>query len=228
MVRLASREPGKPQPFSWHGILKANDFRDAYHQALDLADKTPEAQRTAARRIIEEYFCLQGIAATAVLNRNSLYFADKPIMANGVFKFLIPGTIKRELIDVPLFLLKTKSSHLEPLVEAKEFERAIASVEAVRLTLTPERVNGILSFISDAKQFYVDGDSAGAEKAIGTAVDHLNRAAAEGLRRFTAGAEKGRRGNEIVGTQRTLANLRKKLQAERRLPTTATSSCKPS
>jgi len=107
------------------------------------------------------------------------------------------------LIKVPLFLLKTKAAMVARL-ETKDFERAIASVEAVRLTLTPERVNGILSFILDSKQLYLKGDPAGAEKAVGTALSHLNRAAAEGLLRIKNGAEQGRKANEIVGTQRTM------------------------
>ena len=68
--------------------------------------------------------------------------------------------------------------------------------------------------LSDAKKFYANNDSAGAEKAIGTALDHLNRAAAEGLLSFKTEAEKGKRSNEIAGTRRTLANLRRKLQIE--------------
>jgi hypothetical protein len=215
MIQTAHTEPKKRLPFSELAILKRNRFRDAYHIALDLADKNPEAQQTAARRIVEEYFRLERIPSNAPLNRNSLYFADKPVKLNGVYKFLIPGTIKRELIKVPLLLLRTKAALVEPLVEAKEFERAIAAVEAVRLTLTPERVNGILAFILDSKQLYLKGDPAGAEKAVGTALGHLNRAAAEGLLRIKNGAEQGRKANEIVGTQRTIAGLRKKLEAER-------------
>jgi hypothetical protein len=78
----------------------------------------------------------------------------------------------------------------------------------------PERVNGIISFISDAKQFYARDNVPGAERAIGTAVDHLNRAATEGLRRIKSDAERGKRSNEISGTRRTLSNLRTKLLTE--------------
>src|SRR5689334_18653478 len=86
-------------------ILSGNRFRDAYHVALDLADKNPAAQQTAARGIIEEYFRLESISSIAPLDRNSLYFAEKPIRVNGVYKFLVPGTVNKELIKVPLFLL---------------------------------------------------------------------------------------------------------------------------
>jgi Skp family chaperone for outer membrane proteins len=55
---------------------------------------------------------------------------------------------------------------------------------------------------------------AGAEKAIGTALDHFNRAAIEGLRRIKSDAERGKRSNEVAGTRRKLSDLRKKLQSE--------------
>jgi hypothetical protein len=210
MIQIASTKPQKRQSFSELAILKKNRFRDAYHLALDLADKTPDAQQIAARSIIEEYFRLEQISPDAVLDRSALYFAAKPIKVNGVYKFLVPGTVKRELINVPLFLLRTKAALVEPLVEEKAFERATTAVEAVRLTLTPERVNGIISFIADAKQFYANKDTAGAERALGTALDHFNRATSEGLRRIKADAEKGKRSNEVAGSRRTLADLRKK------------------
>lgn len=195
-------------------ILKSDEFRQAYHQALDRADKTPEAQRAAARKIIEGYFSLEQIAPNTPFNSDSIYFTEQPVEVEGHYKFLVPGTIKRELVVGTLFLLTPKAASVERLVEAEEFGAAISAVEAVRLTLVPERVNGIVSFISDAKNFYAKNDTAGAEKAIGTALDHLNRAAAEGLRRIATDAEKGKRSNEIVGTRRTLADLRMKLQAE--------------
>ena len=195
-------------------ILKSNEFRQAYHEALNLADKTPEAQQATARKIVEGYFRLEEIARNTRLNSDSFYFTEKPIKVAGNFKFLVPGTIKRELIAGTLFLLTPKAASAERLVEAKEFDGAVSAVEAVRLTLVPERVNGIVSFISDAKKFYASNDTAGAERAIGTAQDHLNRAAAEGLRSIKTEAEKGKRSNEVAGTRRALADLRRKLQTE--------------
>lgn len=195
-------------------ILKSNEFRQAYHQALNRADKTPAAQQATARKVIEGYFRLQEVAPNAPLNSDSFYFTEEPIEVAGTYKFLVPGTIKRELIAGTLFLLTPKAASVERLVEAKEFDGAISAVEAVRLTLIPERVNGIVSFISDAKKFYANNDTAGAERAIGTALDHLNRAAAEGLRRIKTDAEKGKRSNEVAGTRRTIAELRNKLQKE--------------
>ncbi len=195
-------------------ILKSNEFRQAYHQALNLADKTPEAQQATARKVIEGYFSLEEIAPNTPLNSGSFYFTEKPIEVAGTYKFLVPGTINRELIAGTLFLLTPKAASVERFVEAKEFDGAVAAVEAVRLTLIPERVNGIVSFISDAKKFYAKNDTAGAERAIGTALDHLNRAADEGLRRIKTDAEKGKRSNEVAGTRRALADLRKKLQTE--------------
>jgi hypothetical protein len=195
-------------------ILKSNEFREAYHQALNLADKTPEAQQLTARKIIEAFFSLEEIKPNTPLNSDSFYFAEKPIEVAGKYKFLIPGTVKAELIAGTLFLLTPKAAPVERLVEAKEFDGAIAAVEAVRLTLIPERVNSIVSFIADAKKFHARNDSASAEKAIGTAIDHLNRAATEGLQRIKTEAEKGKRSNEVAGTRRTLADLRRKLQTE--------------
>jgi len=195
-------------------ILKSNEFREAYHQALNLADNTPEAQQATARKIIEGYFRLEEIAPNTPLNSDSFYFTEKPIEVAGNYKFLVPGTIKRELIAGTLSLLSPKAASVERSVEAREFDGAVSAVEAVRLTLVPERVNGIVAFISDAKKFYANNDTAGAEKAIGTALDHLNRAAAEGLGRIKTEAEKGKRSNEVAGTRRTLTNLRRKLQTE--------------
>ena len=133
---------------------------------------------------------------------------------DGTYKFLVPGTIKRECIAGRLFLLTSKAASVERLVEAKEFDSAISAVEAVRLTLMPDRVNGIISFLSDAKKFYAHHDTAGAERAIATSLDHLNRAATDGLGRIKTDAEKGKRANEVAGTRRTLTDLRKKLLAE--------------
>jgi hypothetical protein len=197
-----------------HSILKSDEFRQAYHGALNLADNTPVAQQSAARRIIEVYFRLEEIPAGVPLNAGFFYFTEKPIEVGGKYKFLVPGSIKRELIAGPVFLLTTKAAPMERLVEVKKFDDTIAAVEAVRLTLIPERVNGIVSFILDAKKFYANDDAAGAEKAIGTALDHLNRAAADGLRKIKSDAERGKRANEVAGTRRTLADLRKKLQTE--------------
>jgi hypothetical protein len=194
--------------------LKSNEFRQAYHQALNLADKTPEAQQVTARKVIERYFRLEEIAPNTPLNSDSFYFTSKPIEVAGNYKFLVPGTVHRELIDGPLYLLIPIAASVERSVDAKEFDGAISAVEAVRLTLVPERVNGIISFISDAKKFYLNNDVAGAEKAIGTALSHLDRAAADGMRRIKSDAEKGKRSNEVSGTRRALADLRKKLQSE--------------
>jgi hypothetical protein len=99
-------------------------------------------------------------------------------------------------------------------VKAKEFDSAVAAVEAVRLTLIPERVNGIISFLSDAKRFFEHEDMVGAERSIGTALDHFNRAAGDGLRRIQSEAERGKRGNELAGTRRALTDMRRKLQEE--------------
>ena len=194
--------------------LKSDEFRHAYHEALDRADQTPEAQRAAARKIIEGYFSLEEITPSTHFNSESIYFTEHPIEVEGHYKFLVPGTIKRELVAGTLFLLTPKAASVERLVDAKEFDAAMSAVVAVRITLMPERVNGIISFILDAKKFYANNDSACAEKAIGTALDHFNRAAAEGLRSIKSDAEKGKRSNEVTGTRRTLADLRRKLQTE--------------
>jgi hypothetical protein len=195
-------------------LLKSNEFRQAYHQALNRADKTPEAQQATARKVIEGYFRLEEIAPNAPLKVDSFYFTAEPFEVDGTYKFLVPGTINRASIAGTLFLLAPKAASVERLVAPKEFDHAISAVEAVRLTLIPERVNGIISFISDAKKFYANEDTAGAEKAIGTALDHLNRAAAEGLRRITSDAERGKRSNEVAGARRTLAVVRRELQTE--------------
>ena len=217
MVQLASFADLKTPPVvSGLATIRSGEFRQAYHQALNSADQAPAAQQTAARGIIERYFSLEETSPSAPLSAGALYFADGPIAVDGKYKFLVPGTIKRELIAGPLFLLRQKAAPVERLVGAKEFDSAIAVVEAVRLTLMPERVNGIISFISDAKQFYAGHNAPGAERAIGTALDHLNRAATEGLRRIKSDAERGKRSNEISGTRRTLFNLRTKLQTELR------------
>jgi hypothetical protein len=195
-------------------ILKSPEFRQAYHQALDRADRTPEAQHSAARKIIEDYFGLEEISATAPLSSGSYYFSELPIRVDGKYKFLVPGNISRERIAGRLFLLTSKVAPVARLVEAKEFDSAVSAVEAVRLTLMPERVNGIISFISDAKKFYVHNDTAGAERAIATSMDHLNRAANDGLGKIKSDAERGKRANEVAGTRRSLMVLRKKLQTE--------------
>ena len=148
-------------------ILKSNEFREAYHQALNLADKTPEAQQATARKIIEGYFRLEEIAPNTPLNSDSFYFTEKPIEVAGNYKFLVPGNLKRELIVGTLFLLTLKSASVDRLVEAKEFDGAVSAVEAVRLTLVPERVNGIVSFVSDAKKFYANNDSSAPRKQLG-------------------------------------------------------------
>ena len=195
-------------------VLRSNDFRQAYHQAVDQADITPAAQQTTARSIIEAYFGLEEIAPTAPLHSGSFYFTEKPVEVHGHTKFLVPGAINRDSIPGPLFLLTPKAPEVERLIEAKEFGGATSAVEAVRLTLIPERVNGIISFIADAKHFYANNDVAGAERAIATSLDHLNRAADDGLRRIESDGERGKRSNEVAGTRRILANLRRKLQDE--------------
>jgi hypothetical protein len=195
-------------------ILKSPEFRQAYHQALDRADKTPEAQHDAAQKVIEGYFGLKEIAPDAALDPASFYFTERPINVNGAHKSLVPGTIKRECITGRLFLLISKTAAVERLVGAKEFDQAMSAVEAVRLSLTPERVNGIMSFISDAKKFYAHHETASAEKAIATSLDHLNRAATDGLAKLKTEAEKGKRANEVAVTRRIVMELRKKLQTE--------------
>jgi hypothetical protein len=195
-------------------VLKSHDFRQAYHQAVDQADVTPAAQQTTVRSIIEAYFDLEEIAPTAPLHAGSVYFTEEPVEVHGHAKFLVPGDVHRDLIPGSLFLLTPKAPLVERLIEAKEFGGAISAVEAVRLTLIPERVNGIVSFIADAKQYYAHNDVVGAERAVGAALDHMNRAAADGLRRIESDAERGKRSNEVAGTRRKLANLRMKLQKE--------------
>ena len=206
MVQFTTRaKPNSAPADCVLSVLNSIEFRKNYHRALDTADKTPAAQQTTARKIVELYFGLERIASNTPLNSGSFYFAERPIEVEGAYKFLIPGAIKRESIAGPLFLLRQN---------AKEFDSAILAVVAVRLTLMPVRVNGIISFISYAKTFYLKNDVFSAERATGTALDHFNRAAAEGLRKIKGDAEKGKRSNEISGTVRTLANLRKKLQAQ--------------
>ena len=195
-------------------VLKSHEFRQAYHQALDQADIAPAAQQATARSILEAYFGLEEIAPTAPLHSDSVYFTEKPVEVHGHYKFLVPGTVNRDLVPGPLFLLTPKAPLVERLIEDKEFGGAISAVEAVRLTLIPERVNGIISFIADAKHFYADDDVASSERAIATALDHMNRAAADGLRRIESDAERGKRSNEVAGTRRKLAALRRRLQEE--------------
>jgi hypothetical protein len=215
VIQVASLAESKTSPaVPLLSTLLSSEFRRAYHHALDIADKIPRAQQAAARSILERYFGLEEIGPDAALNTGSFYFTERPIKVGGKYKFLLPGTVKNERIDGRLFLLRPKSGTLKRLIEAKEFDGAVSAVEAVRLTLMPERVNGIISFISDAKQFYGNRNAGGAEKAIGTALDHFNRAAIEGLRRIKSDAERGKRSNEAAGTRRTLADLRKKLQTE--------------
>jgi hypothetical protein len=194
--------------------LRSNEFRQAYHQAVDRADIKPAAQQTTARSILEAYFGLEEIAPAAPLHAGSVYFTERPVEVHGHTKFLVPGDVHRDLVPGPLFLLTPKAPLVERLIAPKEFSGAVSAVEAVRLTLIPERVNGIVSFIADAKHFYADNDVAGAERAIATALDHLNRAAGDGLRRIGSDAERGKRSNEVAGTRRKLADLRRKLQVE--------------
>jgi hypothetical protein len=59
-------------------ILKSNEFRQSYHQAINLADRTPEAQQVTARKIIEGYFRLEEITPNAPLNSDSYYFTEAP------------------------------------------------------------------------------------------------------------------------------------------------------
>jgi hypothetical protein len=197
-------------------ILRSHDFCQAYLDALDHADHTPAAQRTAARSFLESHFCLEEIDPTAALNPDSVYFTEHPVEVHGHYKFLVPGAVKRDLIPGRLFLLtpRAKAAEVRPSIDTHEFGAAIAAVEAVRLTLIPERVNGIISFIADAQKYYLAGNAAGAEQAMGTALDHMNRAAADGLRRIQSDAERGKRSNELAGTRRVLNDLRTKLQQE--------------
>jgi hypothetical protein len=195
-------------------ILQSPEFRQAYHQALDRADKTPEAQHTAAQKVVESYFGLEELAPDAPLNPGSFYFIERPIKVDSTYKSLVPGTINRECIAGRLFLLTSKAAAVEQLVQPKEFDSAVSAVEAVRLSLTPERVNGIISFISDAKKFYAHHETASAEKAIATSLEHLNRAATDGLGKIKSEAEKGKKANEVAVTRRIVTELRKKLQSE--------------
>ena len=195
-------------------ILKSEKFRQDYHQALNRADQSIESQRAAARKIVEEYFKLEETTTNTPSNSDSYYFTTVPIEVQGKYKFLLPGTINRQLIAGTLFLLTLRAASVERLLDAKDFDRATSGVEAVRLTLIPERVNSIVAFITDAKHFYAKNDIASAEKAIGTSLDHFNRAASEGLQRIKAEGERGKRSNEVAGSRRALANLRKSLQEE--------------
>lgn len=195
-------------------ILKSHEFRQAYHQALDHAAHDPAAQLAIARSLVDAHFNLEEIPPTEPLHAGSVYFTEHPVEVHGHYKFLVPGDVHRELVPGPLFLLTPKAPLVERLVEDKEFGRAVSAVEAVRLTLVPERVNGIISFIADAKQFYANDDVAGSERALATALDHMNRAAADGLRKIESDAERGKRSNEVAGTRRILAALRRRLQEE--------------
>jgi hypothetical protein len=196
-------------------VLKSREFRRDYHRALDDVDKSPVVHQLTARRIIESYFKLEKISPNTPLKSGSIYFTERPVKTKGTYKYLVPGHLKGEWMAGPLFLLEPKPASVERSLDAKEFDGAVSAVVAVRLTLKPERVNGIISFIVDAKKFYANNDVASAERALGTALDHLNRAAAEGLQRIKIDAEKGKRSNEVAGTRRTLGDLRRKLQTER-------------
>lgn len=216
---VAAAEPEVVPATAVLAVLKSDEFRRAFHQAVDQTGITPAAQQVTARSVIESNFDLEAIAPSADLHVGSIYFTEKPFKVHGHAKFLVPGAVHRDLIPGPLFLLTPKAPEptapeVERLVEAKEFGGAVSGVEAVRLTLVPERVNGIISFIADAKQFYATGDVAGAERAMGTALDHMNRAAADGLRKIQSDAERGKRANEVAGTRRRLTVLRRKLQEE--------------
>lgn len=194
--------------------LHSPEFRHAYHEALDHTAHTPEAQRESARKVLEKYFSLEEIEPSTPLDPEAFYFIDQAVEIHGIYKFLVPGSVHRELIVGHIYLLKPKATAVEHLVKAKEFDSAVAAVEAVRLTLIPERVNGIISFISDARRFFDHEDLVGAERSIGTALDHFNRAANDGLRKINSEAERGKRGNELAGTRRSLSDMRRKLQEE--------------
>ena len=225
MAPLAAAEPDAGPTVAVLAVLKSHDFRQAYHQAVDRVDVTPAAQQVTARSIVEAYFGLEAIAPTAPLRTGAVYFTERPVEVHGHAKFLVPGDVHRAIVPGPLFLLTPRAPEPtappdptapaeEWLVAAKEFGAATSAVEAVRLTLVPERVNGIISFIADAKKFYDQGDVAGAERSMGTALDHMNRAAADGLRNIQSDAERGKRANEVAGTRRRLTVLRRKLQEE--------------
>jgi hypothetical protein len=209
----AAAEPNVAPAVAVLAVLKSHEFRQAYHRAVDQADVAPAVQQATARSVLEAYFDLEAVESTSPLNIGSVYFTEHPVEVHGHAKFLVPGDVSRDMLPGPLFLLTPKAP-VDRLVDAKEFGQAASAVEAVRLTLVPERVNGIISFIADAKQFYTTGDVAGAERAIGTAMDHFNRAAGDGLRRIQSDAERGKRSNEVAGTRRKLAVLRMKLQNE--------------
>jgi ATP-dependent DNA ligase len=113
-------KPKTAAAVSMLSILKSNEFRQAYHQALNLADNSPEAQKATARKVIEGYFSLEEIAPNTPLNSDSVYFTEEPIEVAGTYKFLVPGTIKRELIAGTLFLLSPKAAsvaRLAPVVK---------------------------------------------------------------------------------------------------------------
>ena len=157
-------------------ILRSHDFCQAYLDALDHADHTPAAQRTAARSFLESHFRLEEIDPTAALNPDSVYFTEHPVEVHGHYKFLVPGAVKRDLISGRLFLLtpRANAAEVKPSIDTHEFGAAIAAVEAVRLTLIPERVNGIISFIADAQKYYAAGNAAGAEQEHGAFEEPLH------------------------------------------------------
>lgn len=230
-MSLAAASPASTStpPLTVLAVLKSHEFRQAYHAAVDRPDISPAAQETTARSIIEAFFGLEPIDPAAPLRADAVYFTAHAVEVHGHAKFLVPGDVHCGQLPGPLFRLTPKAPEpaiatnpapalvpagAEPLVQFQDFGRAIAAVEAVRLTLIPERVNGIISFIADAKQHYVAGEIDRAEHSIGTAMDHFNRAAGDGLRRIPTEAERGKRGNELAGTRRRLADLRRKLQLE--------------
>ena len=71
-------------------VLISSEFRHDYHQALDIADKTPAAQQTTARKIIESYFGLEEIEPNTQLNSGSIYFTERPFKVENTYKFLEP------------------------------------------------------------------------------------------------------------------------------------------
>ncbi|MGD9636132.1 MAG: hypothetical protein AB7U97_22820, partial [Pirellulales bacterium] len=179
--------PSEPAVLS---VLKSREFRQAYHEAVDRLELSHAAQEITARQILEAYFGLEPVDSAAPLSNEAVYFTAHAVDVHGHAKFLVPGTVHCNHLPGPLFRLTQKAPQhavaaaptaaVESFVQFKDFGRAIASVEAVRLTLIPERVNGIISFIADAKQHYAAGEVDRAERSIGIATDHFNRAAGDG------------------------------------------------
>ena len=62
-----------------YSILKSEEFRHAYHQALDHTEHNPEAQRLAARDVIDKYFEVQPVLPNTPFDPEAVYFTEHPI-----------------------------------------------------------------------------------------------------------------------------------------------------